>query len=113
MNESQVDKILDKLERIAHFLELMAESEARNSGVIEEMAEVQRRMATKIEPIDINSPKSMAIRRACLHNNFKWPEDMTSGVMFYEGHNITFEEFNLFSTMGEKNGNPREDIRKY
>lgn len=33
------------------------------------------------------------IRRACADNDYKWPEQLTSGVMFCEGERITIEEF--------------------
>lgn len=29
-------------------------------------------------------------------NNFKWPKELTSGVMFYDGLRITRKEFNAY-----------------
>lgn len=41
-----------------------------------------------------------ALRGACHHHNYKWPSDLWTGVMFFQGHKITVEEFmecvNLF-----------------
>jgi hypothetical protein len=33
------------------------------------------------------------LRRAIAHYNYKWPKELTSGVMFFEGQRITIEEF--------------------
>ena len=38
--------------------------------------------------------KEFAITLACAHFNYKWPKELTSGVMFYEGFRITVKEFN-------------------
>ena len=38
--------------------------------------------------------KTAIIARACEANNWKFPESLTSGVMFYEGEHITIHEFN-------------------
>ncbi|WP_293705992.1 hypothetical protein [Stenotrophomonas sp. UBA7606] len=35
----------------------------------------------------------MTVVRAVLANGGKWPEQLTSGVMFYEGRRITYTEF--------------------
>lgn len=34
------------------------------------------------------------IREAVIHHKYKWPEQLTSGVMFYRGERITIKEFN-------------------
>lgn len=34
------------------------------------------------------------IRDAVLHHKFRWPVQLTSGVMFYMGERITISEFN-------------------
>jgi len=36
---------------------------------------------------------AMVIVRAVLANNRKWPDELTSGVMFFEGQRITYTEF--------------------
>lgn len=33
------------------------------------------------------------LRRACRHHDWKWPESLTSGVMFFDGERITIEAF--------------------
>lgn len=37
--------------------------------------------------------KVQIIRRAIADNDYKWPKQLTSGVMFFEGERITIEEF--------------------
>lgn len=39
------------------------------------------------------------ILRACNHFNNKWPKELTSGIMFYEGQRITIEEFTYYARM--------------
>ena len=41
--------------------------------------------------------KQFAIQLACAYFNYKWPKELTSGVMFYEGYKITIQEFNLWA----------------
>lgn len=38
--------------------------------------------------------KQTAIANACRDNNYRWPVELTSGVMFYDGYTITVKEFN-------------------
>jgi len=38
--------------------------------------------------------KVQIIRRACFHYDYKFPKELYSGVLFFEGHKITIEEFN-------------------
>lgn len=38
--------------------------------------------------------KILAIRSALAHYSYKWPKELWTGVMFYQGHKITIEEFN-------------------
>lgn len=38
--------------------------------------------------------KSEAIKEATAYHNFKWPKELTSGVMFWCGYHITIDEFN-------------------
>jgi hypothetical protein len=33
------------------------------------------------------------VRLACAYNNYKWPENLTSGVMYYLGRKVTIEAF--------------------
>lgn len=40
----------------------------------------------------MNSKLSIT-RRACAHFNYHWPDQLTSGIMFFEGERITVEEF--------------------
>jgi len=42
--------------------------------------------------------KESAIKRACRDNNYTWPDKLESGVMFYEGHRITIQEFYAWAT---------------
>ena len=37
--------------------------------------------------------KLLAIRSALSYHNYKWPKELWTGVMFYEGYKITIEEF--------------------
>jgi len=41
--------------------------------------------------------KDIAIQSACRDNNYKWPKQLSSGVMFYNGHRITIVEFNKWA----------------
>lgn len=41
--------------------------------------------------------KDLAITLACAHFSYKWPKQLTSGVMFYEGYKITIQEFNTWA----------------
>lgn len=34
------------------------------------------------------------IRMACAFYNYRWPEILSSGIMFFHGQRITIEEFN-------------------
>lgn len=43
--------------------------------------------------------KKDAIKLACAFYDYKWPTELCSGVMFYEGHKITLEEFNEWSKL--------------
>lgn len=38
--------------------------------------------------------KETAIKMACRDNNYKWPKQLSNGIMFYNGHRITINEFN-------------------
>lgn len=38
--------------------------------------------------------KELAIKLACRDNDYKWPKQLSSGIMFYCGHKITIAEFN-------------------
>lgn len=38
--------------------------------------------------------KPLAIRSALIYHNYRWPKELWTGVMFYEGYKITIEEFN-------------------
>ncbi|HUM41585.1 MAG TPA: hypothetical protein PKI14_01390 [Fervidobacterium sp.] len=38
--------------------------------------------------------KTSAIRKALHDHDYKWPKDLWTGIMFYEGYRITIEEFN-------------------
>lgn len=38
--------------------------------------------------------KKMAIAELCSLYNYKWPKDIISGVMFYNGIKVTIDEFN-------------------
>lgn len=40
------------------------------------------------------SKRQRIIARACEANGWKFPKQLTSGVMFYEGQHITIHEFN-------------------
>jgi hypothetical protein len=35
-----------------------------------------------------------AIKLACRHYDYKWPKELWSGVMLFEGYKITIQEFN-------------------
>lgn len=37
--------------------------------------------------------RTSVIREACAHFKYKWPTQLTSGIMFYDGERITIEEF--------------------
>lgn len=34
------------------------------------------------------------VRRACHYWNYKWPEELWTGIMYFDGETITIEEFN-------------------
>lgn len=36
---------------------------------------------------------STIIREALVSTNWQWPNQLTSGVMFYKGHTIVFDEY--------------------
>jgi len=38
--------------------------------------------------------KECAIKRATRDYDYKWPKQLWSGVMFYDGYRITIQEFN-------------------
>lgn len=38
--------------------------------------------------------KNLAIQALCAKYNYKWPRYITSGVMFYDGIEVTIDEFN-------------------
>jgi hypothetical protein len=38
--------------------------------------------------------KKIAIAELCSLYNYKWPKEITSGVMFYNGIKVTIQEFN-------------------
>lgn len=38
--------------------------------------------------------KKLIIREACNYYNWKFPEELWTGVLFYKGYKITIEEFN-------------------
>lgn len=33
------------------------------------------------------------VRMACAYRDYKWPEELTSGVMFFDGQRVTIEAF--------------------
>lgn len=37
--------------------------------------------------------KIQTIRKAIAFNNYQWPNQLTSGIMYFEGYRITIEEF--------------------
>ena len=37
--------------------------------------------------------KQSVLRRACDFHGYKWPENLSSGVMFFEGERVLIEEF--------------------
>lgn len=37
--------------------------------------------------------KKATIRRCCAWHDYKWPKELSSGVMFFDGQRITIEEF--------------------
>lgn len=39
----------------------------------------------------------MALQLACYEHDYKWPDFLPSGVMWYDGHKITIDEFNEWS----------------
>lgn len=41
--------------------------------------------------------KEEAIKLACAAYDYKWPVTLPSGVMFFEGHKITIDEFNKWA----------------
>lgn len=38
--------------------------------------------------------KRQIIRQAVIDSNYKWPQQLDSGIMFYKGLRITIDEFN-------------------
>ena len=42
--------------------------------------------------------KLIAIKLACRDNDYKWPKQLSSGIMFYLGHRITIDEFNSWAS---------------
>ena len=42
--------------------------------------------------------KDIAIHLACRDNDYKWPKQLSDGVMFYNGHRITINEFNEWAS---------------
>lgn len=41
--------------------------------------------------------KQTAIKLAVRDNNYKWPSQLSNGVMFYYGFKITIDEFNKWA----------------
>lgn len=41
--------------------------------------------------------KNEAIQNACAAYSYKWPKELSSGVMFYNGFKITIDEFNKWA----------------
>lgn len=41
--------------------------------------------------------KETAIKLACRDCDYKWPKELSSGVMFYGGQRITIQEFNAWA----------------
>lgn len=37
--------------------------------------------------------KELAIRLACYHFNYKFPKELFTGILFFEGYKIIIEEF--------------------
>lgn len=37
--------------------------------------------------------KKLVVRRAAYWHDYKWPEQLSSGIMFFDGERITIEEF--------------------
>lgn len=38
-----------------------------------------------------------AVKQACAHYDYNWPKELTSGVMFFNGHRITIQQFNKWA----------------
>jgi hypothetical protein len=49
--------------------------------------------------------KSEAIKLACRDCDYKWPKELFTGVMFYNGYRITIEEFTELARMFKGYGN--------
>lgn len=43
------------------------------------------------------SEVSDEVKRACAAHNYKWPKELSSGVMFFDGQRITIDEFNKWA----------------
>jgi len=41
--------------------------------------------------------KKVAIQMACAECDYRWPKQLTSGIMFYDGYRITIQEFNKWA----------------
>lgn len=41
--------------------------------------------------------KELAIQQACRDCKYKWPKELTNGVMLYNGERITIDEFNKWA----------------
>jgi len=48
------------------------------------------------------SSKQEAIKCACYHYDYRWPRSLPSGVMFFNGHRITIEEFMAWANLFNK-----------
>jgi hypothetical protein len=42
---------------------------------------------------------SEAVKSACYFYNYKWPKELWSGVMFFDGARITIQQFNTYAGM--------------
>jgi len=41
--------------------------------------------------------KTTIIKIVCAECGYRWPKELGSGVMFYDGHRITIAEFNAWA----------------
>lgn len=41
--------------------------------------------------------KEETIKLACEYYNYKWPRELVSGVMYFNGQTITIDEFNKWA----------------
>jgi hypothetical protein len=46
---------------------------------------------------EMSQDKRIALANACRSYNYKWPKELSSGVMFYDGERITIQEFNAWA----------------